>query len=86
MSWPIGSNARSAKGDARQRIMEMTAEHGVDTAIEAVGIPATFELCEQIVAPGDVIAYIGVRGTKVDLHLKTSGIATLPSPHAWSTP
>jgi alcohol dehydrogenase len=43
---------------------------GVDTAIEAVGIPATFELCEKIVAPGGVIANIGVHGTKVDLHLE----------------
>ena len=51
--------------------MELTGGRGVDTAIEAVGIPATFELCEQIVAPGGVIANIGVHGTKVDLHLET---------------
>ena len=48
----------------------MTGERGVDTAIEAVGIPATFELCEKIVAPGGTIANIGVHGTKVDLHLE----------------
>ena len=42
-----------------------------DTAIEAVGIPATFELCQQLVAPGGVIANIGVHGTKVDLHLES---------------
>jgi alcohol dehydrogenase len=42
----------------------------VDTAIEAVGIPATFELCEKLVAPGGVIANVGVHGTKVDLHLE----------------
>ncbi len=35
-----------------------------------MGIPATFELCEQIVAPGGVIANIGVHGVKVDLHLE----------------
>jgi threonine dehydrogenase-like Zn-dependent dehydrogenase len=45
----------------------MTGNRGVDTAIEAVGIPATFELCEGIVAPGGTIANIGVHGTKVDL-------------------
>ena len=50
--------------------MKMTGERGVDTAIEAVGIPATFELCEQIVAPGGTIANIGVHGKKVDLHLE----------------
>ena len=49
----------------------MTGERGVDTAIEAVGIPATFELCEKIVAPGGTIANIGVHGTKVDLHLES---------------
>ena len=50
--------------------MKMASERGVDTAIEAVGIPATFELCEAIIAPGGTIANIGVHGTKVDLHLE----------------
>ena len=36
----------------------------------SVGIPATFELCEEIVAPGGTIANIGVHGTKVSLHLE----------------
>jgi alcohol dehydrogenase len=48
----------------------MTGERGVDTVIEAVGIPATFELCQKIVAPGGTIANIGVHGKKVDLHLE----------------
>ena len=51
--------------------MKMTGKRGVDTAIEAVGIPATFELCEKIVAAGGTIANIGVHGKKVDLHLET---------------
>ncbi len=51
--------------------MKMTGGRGVDTAIEAVGIPATFELCEKIVAPGGTIANIGVHGKKVDLHLES---------------
>ena len=50
--------------------MKITSQRGVDTAIEAVGIPATFELCEKIIAPGGIIANIGVHGTKVDLHLE----------------
>jgi alcohol dehydrogenase len=41
-----------------------------DTAIEAVGIPATFQLCQDLVAPGGVIANVGVHGSKVDLHLE----------------
>jgi alcohol dehydrogenase len=60
----------SADGKAAETVMKMTDGRGVDTAIEAVGIPATFELCEQIVAPGGTIANIGVHGTKVDLHLE----------------
>jgi alcohol dehydrogenase len=60
----------SSDGKAVETIMKMTAKRGVDTAIEAVGIPATFELCEKIVAPGGTIANIGVHGTKVDLHLE----------------
>jgi alcohol dehydrogenase len=60
----------SADGKAVETVMKMTGEHGVDTAIEAVGIPATFELCEKIIAPGGTIANIGVHGTKVSLHLE----------------
>jgi alcohol dehydrogenase len=61
----------NSTGDNAQRtVMKMTSERGVDTAIEAVGIPVTFELCEKIVAPGGTIANIGVHGTKVDLHLE----------------
>jgi alcohol dehydrogenase len=50
--------------------MRMTGDRGVDAAIEAVGIPATFVLCEDIVAPGGTIANIGVHGVKADLHLE----------------
>jgi alcohol dehydrogenase len=60
----------STDGKALETVLKMTGSRGVDTAIEAVGIPATFELCEQIVGPGGTIANIGVHGTKVDLHLE----------------
>jgi alcohol dehydrogenase len=60
----------SADGKAVAAVMKLTGERGVDTAIEAVGIPPTFELCQQLVAPGGTIANIGVHGTKVDLHLE----------------
>jgi alcohol dehydrogenase len=42
----------SAKEKAAEKVMELTDQAGVDTAIEAVGIPATFELCQEIVAAG----------------------------------
>jgi alcohol dehydrogenase len=64
------ATVNSGDGKAVETIMRMTDGRGVDTAIEAVGIPATFELCESLVAPGGVIANIGVHGTKVDLHLE----------------
>ena len=60
----------STDGKALETVMKMTGKRGVDTAIEAVGIPPTFELCQQIVAPGGTIANIGVHGKKVDLHLE----------------
>ena len=60
----------NAQVDAAAEIMAITGGRGVDTAIEAVGIPATFELCQAIVAPGGIVANIGVHGVKVDLHLE----------------
>ena len=54
----------------QRRHVDDPGGRGVDTAIEAVGVPATFMLCEDIVAPGGVIANIGVHGTKVELHLE----------------
>jgi alcohol dehydrogenase len=64
------ATVNSTDGRAAEAVLKMTEGRGVDAAIEAVGIPATFELCEKIVAPGGVIANIGVHGTKVDLHLE----------------
>lgn len=60
----------SSDGKAIEAVMAMTGKRGVDTAIEAVGVPATFELCEQIIAPGGIIANIGVHGVPVELHLE----------------
>ena len=60
----------SADGQAAATVKTLTGGRGVDTAIEAVGIPATFSLCQDLVAAGGVIANIGVHGEKVDLHLE----------------
>ena len=64
------SIVNSSDGKAMQKVMMMTAERGVDTAIEAVGIPATFEFCQQIIAPGGIIDKLRGHGEKVDLHLE----------------
>jgi len=60
----------SSDGQALDKVMKITGGRGVDTAIEAVGIPATFEMCQAIIGAGGTIANIGVHGTKVDLHLE----------------
>ena len=60
----------SGDGKAVAAVMKLTKDHGVDTAIEAVGISTTFEMCQEIIAPGGVIANIGVHGAKADLHLE----------------
>jgi alcohol dehydrogenase len=65
------STVNSSDGHGAEAVLSLTGQRGVDTAIEAVGIPATFELCEKIVTAGGTIANIGVHGTKVDLHLES---------------
>jgi alcohol dehydrogenase len=59
-----------AHGKVSEAVMKMTGGRGVDTAIEAVGVPASFATCEEIVAPGGTLANVGVHGVKVDLHLE----------------
>jgi alcohol dehydrogenase len=60
----------SGKTDPVAAVKALTGGWGVDSAIEAVGVPATFELCQDLVAPGGVIANVGVHGVKADLHLE----------------
>lgn len=64
------ATVNASDAQAAARVMTLTDGQGVDTAIEAVGAPATFILCEDIVAPGGVIANVGVHGVKADLHLE----------------
>ena len=64
------ATVNSSTGKTAEQVMQLTGGRGVDTAIEAVGIPATFELCQDIVAAGGTIANVGVHGVKVDLHLQ----------------
>ncbi len=58
-------------GKAAEKIAKLTNGKGVDVAIEAVGVPATFELCEAIIGAGGHIANIGVHGKSVVLHMET---------------
>jgi alcohol dehydrogenase len=56
--------------DAVDRVMGLTDGLGADVAIEAVGIPETFELCARLVRPGGRVANIGVHGKPATLHLE----------------
>ena len=60
----------SGDSDWVEQVMGMTDGLGVDVAIEAVGIPATFDACVDIIRPGATIANVGVHGTSVELPLQ----------------
>lgn len=60
----------STKTDPIKAVMDHTGDRGVDVSIEAVGVPATFDICQSIVGPGGHIANIGVFGESVDLHME----------------
>jgi alcohol dehydrogenase len=63
-------NAEESKSTAEEIRALTEAGRGVDVAIEAVGVPSTFQLCSDIVTAGGVIANAGVHGVKADLHLE----------------
>jgi alcohol dehydrogenase len=56
--------------DALARVVELTGGLGADVAVEAVGIPETFELCTDLVRPGGRVANVGVHGRPATLHLE----------------
>lgn len=66
----FGATDTIVSENAAAEIMKLTGGVGVDVAIEAVGVPQTFELCESIIAPGGRIANVGVHGRSVTLHLE----------------
>ena len=66
-----------ASGDAAEAVRELTDGLGADVAIEAVGVPATFELCTEIVRPGGHVANVGVHGTSVQLDLQNLWIQNI---------
>ena len=66
----------SAKEDAVKKIMSETKD-GVDVAVEAVGFPATFDVCQGIIRPGGHIANVGVHGKSVDLQIQNLWIQNI---------
>jgi alcohol dehydrogenase len=60
----------NAEQDAIAAVQELTGGLGADVVIEAVGVPATFELAVELVRPVGRVANIGVHGIPVTLHLE----------------
>lgn len=60
----------SGAPDWRDRVMGMTDGFGVDVAVEAVGIPLTFDMCASLIRPGGGVANVGVHGKPVELKLQ----------------
>jgi len=56
--------------DPVARVLELTGGRGVDAAIEAVGVPETFELCTELIRAGGRVANVGVHGCSATLHLE----------------
>ena len=56
--------------DAVAAVKELTGGLGADVAIEAVGVPETFELCTDLIRPGGRVANVGVHGHAATLHLE----------------
>ncbi|MGW6740017.1 zinc-dependent alcohol dehydrogenase family protein [Streptomyces sp. NPDC055025] len=67
----IGADAvADAREDPAHLIADLTGGLGADVAIEAVGLPETFELCTRMVRPGGHVANVGVHGKPAVLHLE----------------
>ena len=67
----------SATPNLYDAIKEIVGEDGADVAIEAVGIPQTWNICQHIVKPGGHIANVGVHGQKVDFEIQDLWIKNL---------
>jgi alcohol dehydrogenase len=63
--------------DPLEVIRSLTGGLGADVAIEAVGVPATFELAVELSRPGGRIANIGVHGQPATLHLEEQWIRNI---------
>ena len=83
-------NNASGAAEAVSEVMKLTGGLGADVAIEAVGVPETFELCTELVRPGGRVANVGVHGHSATLHLETLWIRdltiTMGLVDAYSTP
>lgn len=75
--WGATKTFDAADQNLAKKIMELTEGDGVDVAIEAVGVPATWDLCQKVVGPGGHIAVVGVHGKAVDFELENLWIRNI---------
>jgi alcohol dehydrogenase len=67
----------SSDPDWKEQVLALTDGLGVDVAIEAVGVPATFTMCIDIVRPAGHVANVGVHGKPVELALQDLWISNI---------
>lgn len=67
----------SSDADWKEQVLALTDGLGVDVAIEAVGVPATFQMCLDVVRPAGHVANVGVHGSGVTLALDTLWISNI---------
>jgi alcohol dehydrogenase len=60
----------NGREDAVTQVLDLTSGLGADVAVEAVGVPATFELAAELIRPGGTLANVGVHGKPATLHLE----------------
>jgi alcohol dehydrogenase len=63
-------SVNSGNAGWKDELLAMTDGMGVDVAIEAVGIPQTFDMATEIIRPGGTVANVGVHGKSVELKLQ----------------
>lgn len=61
----------NGREDTLAAVQCLTDGLGADVSIEAVGVPATFELATDLIRPGGRVANIGVHGEPATLHLES---------------
>ncbi|MBC7171597.1 MAG: zinc-binding dehydrogenase, partial [Polyangiaceae bacterium] len=64
------ATVNNGREDALEVVRGLTDGLGADVAIEAVGVPDTFELCARLIRPGGRVANVGVHGKPAALHLE----------------
>src|SRR5699024_3723399 len=63
-------SVNNSRADWKDQVLAMTDGLGVDVAVEAVGVPATFEMATELIRPGGTVANVGVHGESVELKLQ----------------